>query len=41
MANVEEAVLFLVIFYVVKVIVKRFKVNKSENARKAINHVLL
>ena len=40
MADVEEAPLFSVRFYVVNVIFKRFLVDWSENARIAINHGL-
>ena len=40
MADFEEAPRFLVRFYAVSVIFKRFQVDKSENARIAINHGL-
>ena len=40
MADVEEALRFLVSFYVVNVKFMRFSVDKSENARIAINHGL-
>ena len=40
MADVEEAPLFSVSFYVANVIFKRFLVDYCENARIAINHGL-
>ena len=40
MADVEEALRFLVSFYVVTVIFKRFQVDYSKNERIAINHGL-
>ena len=40
MTDFEEALWFSVSFYVVNVIFKRLKVDKSENARKATNHGL-